>query len=523
MAIILIVLIGQNIRTERFGWSYLLTIVTALLLGAALRFRGGPLTVLASEPAQTPARDPQSRPLENQLENIRAAHNADRAVLWQIRNDGERATPWIVRGGVFPEPVFLLGDVLGWAARENMTVRHDRKPDWALPVTVACAVVPVRSGSTIALLSLEFADVRALPEIVDLERVTQYLASLIDLEHERDIGQAQRDQLNAIASILRRLPPELETERFAEQIALFAVQLTHATGAAVCEWEREKGRVLAVATDREGPRPGLIFVVGESESALAARAGDTLFREGRGRDAPPVIAHEESFAVRPRTVVAVPLLVQGETVGVLTLWTTEGELDAEAVGWLETLAPYVALQLRHSREYGQMRERADRDRLTSLYNRQAFDALLAAEVARYQRYLRPFTLLLLDVDHFKSINDRYGHPTGDAVLANVGRVLTRTLREVDVAARYGGEEFAVLLPETELDIGHDIAERLRAAVAGSVVHAPGGQISVTVSVGISACPACAGDPDGLIRTADAALYASKQHGRNQVTAAAALN
>jgi diguanylate cyclase (GGDEF)-like protein len=521
MAILLLLLIGQSIRTERFGWSYLLTVVTALLLGAALRRPTGPLTVAASE--SVPEREPHSRPLEQQVESIRSAHGAERAVLWQIRSEGERAAPWIVRGGVYPETVFLFGDVLGWAARENVTVRQDRKADWALPVTAACAVVPVRAGTTTALLSLEFADARALPEIADLEGATHYLASLIDLEHERGVGYAQRDQLNAVASVLKRLPEELDTDRFAEQLALFAVQLTHATGAAVSEWEREKGRVLAVATDGESPRPGLVFAVGESESALAARAGDTLFRRERARDALPVIAHEESFAIRPRTVAAVPLLLQGETVGVLTLWTTEAELDGEALRWVETLAPYLALQLRHSRAYGQMRERADRDRLTGLYNRQAFDSLLAVEVARYQRYLRPFTLLLLDVDHFKSINDRYGHPTGDAVLANVGRVLTRTLREVDVAARYGGEEFAVLLPETELDIGHDIAERLRSAVAASIVHAPGGQISVTVSVGLSACPACAGDPDGLIRTADAALYKSKQHGRNQVTAAAALN
>jgi diguanylate cyclase (GGDEF)-like protein len=267
--------------------------------------------------------------------------------------------------------------------------------------------------------------------------------------------------------------------------------------------------VLAVATDGDGPRPGLVFVAGESESALAARAGDALFRTERARDALPLIASEESFLERPTAVAAIPLLVQGDVVGILTLWAAGQALDAEALGWVETLAPYVALQLRHSRAYGRMRERADRDRLTGLYNRQAFDSLLAAEVARYQRYLHPFSLLLLDVDHFKSINDRYGHPTGDAVLANVGRVLTRTLREVDVAARYGGEEFAVLLPETELDIGLDIAERLRNAIAASVAHAPGGQIAVTVSIGISACPACAADSEGLIRMSPSSRAATR--------------
>ena len=126
------------------------------------------------------------------------------------------------------------------------------------------------------------------------------------------------------------------------------------------------------------------------------------------------------------------------------------------------------------------------------------------------------------MDHFKSVNDRYGHPTGDAVLAHLGRLLTNTLREVDVAARFGGEEFAVLLPETPLDLAWDIAERLRARIADTVIHAPGGQQSVTVSIGVSAYPECAHSPDALIRTADAALYVSKHEGRNRVTAARAV-
>jgi diguanylate cyclase (GGDEF)-like protein len=248
-----------------------------------------------------------------------------------------------------------------------------------------------------------------------------------------------------------------------------------------------------------------------------------LVRLDRPREALPLIAHEESFLERPRSVVAVPLAVRNDVVGILTIWTSAADLDLESLSWVETLAPYAALQLRHSRMYDAMRERADRDRLTGLYNRQAFDSILGGEVARYQRYLHAFTLLLLDIDHFKSINDRYGHPTGDAVLTNVGRVITRTLREVDVAARYGGEEFAILLPETELEIGHDIAERVRAAIQASTAHTPGGPINITVSIGITACPACAADAEGLIRTADSALYVSKQNGRNQVTEAAALN
>ncbi len=523
LAIALLLLLGQTFRTGEFGWAQLGMLVTAILLGAALRRRtvlpglvGPPLDAVAETA-------PPSRTLEQQLDNVRNTYGAGRAVLWRIANGAERATPWLVRGGSFPVAIALPGDVLGWAAREGITVRQETAPAWAEIGSVACAVAPLRTAGSQSLLSLEFTSPRAIPDIGDLERAAAFLTSLIDLEHERGIGQAQRDKLNAVASMLKRLPEELDTERFAEQLALFGVQLTRATGAAVSAWEHDKGTVLAVATAGDGPRPGMVFTAGESETALAARGADTLLRADRPRASLPVVARAESFLVQPRTIVAIPLLVRGEVAGVLTLWTGERQFDDEALRWVETLAPYAALQLRHSRAYGQLRERADHDKLTALYNRQAFDGLLAAETARYQRYLHPFTLLLIDIDHFKSINDRYGHPSGDAVLANVGRVITRALREVDVAARYGGEEFAVLLPETELDIGQEIAERVRNAVANSSVHAPGGQITVTVSIGISACPACASDPDGLIRTADSALYLSKQNGRNVVTSAAVLN
>jgi diguanylate cyclase (GGDEF)-like protein len=130
--------------------------------------------------------------------------------------------------------------------------------------------------------------------------------------------------------------------------------------------------------------------------------------------------------------------------------------------------------------------------------------------------------MLIDIDHFKSVNDRYGHQAGDAVLSNVGRVLTGTLREVDFAARYGGEEFAVLMPETELARGAEIAERIRTRLADTVTDTPSARIAATASVGVSSCPQCASDSEGLVRTADAALYRSKQAGRNRISLAPIL-
>ena len=126
----------------------------------------------------------------------------------------------------------------------------------------------------------------------------------------------------------------------------------------------------------------------------------------------------------------------------------------------------------------------------------------------------PLALLLLDLDHFKQVNDQRGHAVGDQVLANVGAVLQSVLRTGDFAARNGGEEFAVLLPGTEIGAALEIAERVRAAIAE--ISLPGSDVSVTASIGVSGFPDHASTLDRLERLADAALYLAKRLGRNRV-------
>jgi diguanylate cyclase (GGDEF)-like protein len=156
------------------------------------------------------------------------------------------------------------------------------------------------------------------------------------------------------------------------------------------------------------------------------------------------------------------------------------------------------------------------DPLTSLMNRRAFTASLAREVARSQRHAYPLSLLLLDVDHFKAINDRRGHSAGDAVLAALGPLLVRHIRKVDFAGRWGGEEFVVALASADCAGGLISAERIRAAVGAMEVKDTSGEtISVTVSVGVASFEK--GDHvDALIDRADRAMYAAKSSGRNRV-------
>jgi len=160
-----------------------------------------------------------------------------------------------------------------------------------------------------------------------------------------------------------------------------------------------------------------------------------------------------------------------------------------------------------------------RDSLTGLFNHAYLQELLEREVERAHRYGRPLSALMLDIDHFKAINDRYGHQVGDAVLTRVGELLQSSIRQIDVAARYGGEEFMILLPDTDSANASTLAERLRDTLARAVISMPAGPISVTVSIGVVTCDPQKENCDRycLVEQADQAMYASKAAGRNRVT------
>lgn len=163
------------------------------------------------------------------------------------------------------------------------------------------------------------------------------------------------------------------------------------------------------------------------------------------------------------------------------------------------------------------KEAANTDHLTGLANRRRFERQLEREVTRTKRYGRPFCLLLIDIDHFKVVNDTHGHPTGDEVIMQLASTLQAGTRGIDTAARVGGEEFAVILPETEIAGGLEVANRLRESIAKMELPAEVGR--VTASIGIAEYPASAADGSGLYAAADAALYGAKRAGRNRVISA----
>ena len=256
----------------------------------------------------------------------------------------------------------------------------------------------------------------------------------------------------------------------------------------------------ALATTLRGARPG---------SCLAVRSGRT-HRENSER---PALLACPVCAGRAGASSCVPLVVGGEVIGsvLLSRQTPYDETDEQRI---DESVGQAAPVLANLRNLAIAEMRAATDGLTGLPNKRAVTDALQRMFAQASTVRTPLALLLLDLDHFKQVNDQRSHQVGDQVLANVGAVLRTALRDRDFVGRNGGEEFAILLPETDSTAALNIAERVRAAIAEM---APAGtDVAVTVSIGVAVFPEHASTPDRLERLADAALYVAKHKGRNRV-------
>jgi diguanylate cyclase (GGDEF)-like protein len=223
--------------------------------------------------------------------------------------------------------------------------------------------------------------------------------------------------------------------------------------------------------------------------------------------------------LRAKSCVAVPVAYQDRVLGVLAVFDKESRDGVEAftdedVPLVVSLANQAATSIENARLY----ELATVDGLTKLYIRRHFEQRLSEELRRAERYGTVLSLMIMDIDHFKKFNDTYGHQTGDEVIKLVAKTIKASVREEDIAARYGGEEMLVLMPETDVEGAHKMAERVREAIQEVAQPGPNGEsLQVTVSVGVATWPLHAEDPDSLLEVADKALYQSKQGGRNRTT------
>jgi diguanylate cyclase (GGDEF)-like protein len=302
---------------------------------------------------------------------------------------------------------------------------------------------------------------------------------------------------------------------FASEIAFFEKSLVYF-------WEEDSDQVrlrLAGGLDREAAEP---FVRGNIFNFWATRYGRPLLVTlGHNLQADATLE-----GVGAKSALIVPLVVSNKVIGSMQLFATEADAftreDAQLF-WM--LALVAENQLTRDYENEGLIRFAFTDFLTGLKTRGYFEQQLDLEIKRAERKQTPIALLMLDIDHFKSLNDTFGHHVGDQVLRDVSAVLMKDLREVDTAARYGGEEFVIVLPETNIAGAIQAANRIRRGVEQAKFFAgsPRQVEHLTISIGVALFDQDAQTKRELIESADAALYAAKSKGRNQVIAYSSLN
>jgi diguanylate cyclase (GGDEF)-like protein len=247
-------------------------------------------------------------------------------------------------------------------------------------------------------------------------------------------------------------------------------------------------------------KSGEIFIVGDTENS-------------------PFFHNPVAIKEGIRSLICVPLIFQNDIVGILYLDDfTPREFDRGKLELLAILSSFAALAIHNARLHNRTRVMAITDFLTGLYNHRYFQQILTQELGRATRYEKTLSLIILDIDNFKSFNDRFGHAVGDKVLIAIGEIINRSLRKVDFAFRYGGEEFVILLPETPLENAILTVERIRERIAdeasSSVPEADGSR--VTVSAGVACYPENGSNREDLFSLMDSYLYKAKSMGKNRV-------
>ena len=230
----------------------------------------------------------------------------------------------------------------------------------------------------------------------------------------------------------------------------------------------------------------------------------------------PGLLHVELIPQDIRSFISVPLIVEENVIGVINISHSKPyAFTPEDMQVLSILASQAAITIARSEMVRSLEQMAITDALTGLYNRRYFDMNLDNEIKRSNRYSTPMSLFIIDIDHFKRVNDTYGHGVGDMVLAETGLRIRKSLRETEVVARYGGEEFAVILPHTRIEEAAIAAERVRSVMESNrILIDESRSLHITISIGVGALLENDKDRSNLVERADLALYQAKQNGRN---------
>jgi len=364
-----------------------------------------------------------------------------------------------------------------------------------------------------------FMDVTYTPyrnEDEQVEGVVVSARDITELKHTEESLQRRLSQFDALRETMNRITCELELDRLLRAILERATSLLNASNGQVLQYNPERNDLLVLAcTNMEPDLSGCYQALTEHGTGMVVRSRRPLLIrdyqtwENRLTDYAGFGAH---------AILLVPLLAGDQVLGIVSIGHTDPakNFDDGDVELLTLFAQQATIALKNARLFAEVQRLATTDSLTGLHNRRSFFDMAQRLYDYAVRYDRPLSVIMLDIDHFKQINDSFGHAIGDQVLRSMADTCVSTLRTIDVIGRYGGEEFIILLPETDLASAGLVAERIQQRVLAEPVQTEQGALAITVSLGVSeSMPTCR-SLEQLIDRADQALYVAKQHGRNRV-------
>jgi len=354
-------------------------------------------------------------------------------------------------------------------------------------------------------------------ETVDLLTLFATQAS-IAIENARlhSLEQHRAAVLEAINALAKQTASVLDLKELLAKVCVLVLESFPVDHVAVLLRE---GDLLVVRAQQGKLTPlfveGAHLPLGTGLGARAMSTGKTVMEN----DVRQISGYVAGYA-ETASEMCLPLVAAGQSLGVLALESASaGAFRAADVRALESVADICAIAIQNAHYFEQARRMAFVDGLTGVYNRRYFEQRILEELERAARYAGGLAILMLDIDHFKKVNDEFGHLLGDEVLRQLSTILTQQLRRVDVVCRYGGEEFSILVPQTTGEHALGVAEKLRKVIEDW--NFPGVPRPVTVSIGVADFPGNGATRDELVKAADAALYAAKQAGRNRVLPASA--
>jgi diguanylate cyclase (GGDEF)-like protein len=459
--------------------------------------------------------------LAHLLGDFRDACGAEEAVYWQWNEERDSlvAVDWSTEG---PGPAFFdnaeWDHFVRWAADEG-EVKIAGQGD-TVQMGAACVMLDETQLGVLTLsnrhgLRQSRAELRKW-----LPRLAKQLGYFHDLVTVRLRYGSHMRRSEALLDAVQKLQGDRSGEGLAQSVCETALEVSGARGAALIRWnaESEVGEVhfATPGIGIEAPVP----LHPSSMVAEACRSASVQVLESSREVASGHAMYGIDRVIRvPGAVAIMPLLKDGRVVGAVVLESEEvGSLTLDDMRPLAVLGAVVAGSLEIAWSYQEVDRRARTDALTGLFNRMHFTEELERRLAEADRRNQPLSLVLVDIDHFKKVNDTWGHEAGDAVLKHVARILHEGSREVDACFRFGGEEIALLMAQTESNRAIEVAERLRGRIAATVVRHGGAEIAVTASFGVATYPETVKVRDQLFPASDKALYVAKNAGRNCVKA-----